>query len=131
MQFNMVLSQNILAIKLYKPLVFNILGILPEAVRNPNGSYQDGYMMATSCNASYPIGLVINVEEEPSASKKAYKMTEILENLELEQALGDSLNIPLKKSKISLFDSKNWELKIAKVLMERGCYLALLLSRFL
>lgn len=45
MQFNMVLSQNILAVKLYQRLGFDIAGILPEAIRNPDGSYQDGYVM--------------------------------------------------------------------------------------
>lgn len=45
MQFNMVLSQNTLAVKLYQRLGFDIAGILPEAIRNPNGSYQDGYVM--------------------------------------------------------------------------------------
>lgn len=45
MQFNMVLSQNLLAIKLYQRLGFDIVGILPGAVRNPDGSYQDGYIM--------------------------------------------------------------------------------------
>jgi DNA-binding MarR family transcriptional regulator/GNAT superfamily N-acetyltransferase len=45
MQFNMVLSQNTLAVKLYKRLGFNIIGSIPDAVRNPDGSYQDGYVM--------------------------------------------------------------------------------------
>lgn len=45
MQFNMVLSQNMLAVKLYQRLGFNIAGVLPEAIRNPDGSYQDGYVM--------------------------------------------------------------------------------------
>lgn len=45
MQFNMVLSQNRLAFKLYQRLGFDIAGILPEAIRNPDGSYQDGYVM--------------------------------------------------------------------------------------
>lgn len=45
MQFNMVLSQNTLAISLYQRLGFKIVGTLPEAVRNPDGSYQDGYVM--------------------------------------------------------------------------------------
>lgn len=45
MQFNMVLSQNALAVKLYEKLGFNIVGIIPQAVRNPDGSYQDGYVM--------------------------------------------------------------------------------------
>jgi ribosomal protein S18 acetylase RimI-like enzyme len=45
MQFNMVLSQNTLAVKLYQRLGFQIAGILPEAIQNPDGSYQDGYVM--------------------------------------------------------------------------------------
>lgn len=45
MQFNMVLSKNTLAIKLYKKLGFSIVGTIPQAVRNPDGSYQDGYVM--------------------------------------------------------------------------------------
>lgn len=45
MQFNMVLSQNALAVKLYERLGFSIIGIIPQAVRNPSGTYQDGYMM--------------------------------------------------------------------------------------
>ncbi len=44
-QFNMVLSQNKLAVKLYQSLGFNIVGTLPQAVRNPDGSFQDGYVM--------------------------------------------------------------------------------------
>jgi DNA-binding MarR family transcriptional regulator/L-amino acid N-acyltransferase YncA len=45
MQFNMVLSQNKLAVKLYERLGFNIIGTIPQAVRNPDGSFQDGYVM--------------------------------------------------------------------------------------
>ena len=45
MQFNMVLSQNMLAVKLYERLGFNIVGTIPQAVRNPDGSFQDGYVM--------------------------------------------------------------------------------------
>lgn len=45
MQFNMVLSQNTLAVKLYERLGFNIAGTLPQAVRNSDGSFQDGYVM--------------------------------------------------------------------------------------
>ena len=45
LQFNMVLSQNTLAVKLYQKLGFNIVGTIPEAVRNPDGSYQGGYVM--------------------------------------------------------------------------------------
>lgn len=45
MQFNMVLSQNGAATKLYQKLGFNIIGTIPEAIRNPDGSYQDGYVL--------------------------------------------------------------------------------------
>ena len=45
MQFNMVLSQNKLAVKLYEKLGFNVVGTIPQAVRNPDGSFQDGYVM--------------------------------------------------------------------------------------
>lgn len=45
MQFNMVLSQNTLAVRLYERLGFSIAGIIPQAVRNPDGSYQNGYVM--------------------------------------------------------------------------------------
>lgn len=45
MQFNMVLSQNKFAVQLYEKLGFSIVGTIPQAVRNPDGSYQDGYVM--------------------------------------------------------------------------------------
>ncbi len=45
MQFNKVFSQNISAINLYRKLGFNIIQTLPEAVQNPDGSYQDAYIM--------------------------------------------------------------------------------------
>jgi len=45
MQFNMVLSQNFIALQLYEKLGFNIIGTIPEAIRNNDGSYQDGYIM--------------------------------------------------------------------------------------
>ncbi len=45
MQFNMVLSQNVRALNLYQRLGFKIIGTLPQAVRNPDGSYQDGHVM--------------------------------------------------------------------------------------
>lgn len=45
MQFNMVLSQNTVAVKLYQKLGFTIAGTLPDAVRNPDGTFQDGYVM--------------------------------------------------------------------------------------
>ncbi|MBS0629659.1 MAG: MarR family transcriptional regulator [Verrucomicrobia bacterium] len=46
MQFNMVLSKNVQAIKLYEKLGFSIVGTLPNAIRNLDGSYQDGYVMS-------------------------------------------------------------------------------------
>lgn len=45
MQFNMVLSENIHAIKLYQKLGFGIIGTIPKAIRKPDGSYQEGYIM--------------------------------------------------------------------------------------
>ena len=45
MQYNMVLSQNLPAVNLYKKLGFSIIGTIPNAIRNPNGSYQSGYVM--------------------------------------------------------------------------------------
>ena len=45
MQFNMVLSQNIAAVKLYQKLGFNIIGTIPQAIRNSDGSYQEGYIL--------------------------------------------------------------------------------------
>jgi L-amino acid N-acyltransferase YncA len=45
MQFNMVLNQNRAAIKLYQKLGFHLIGTIPQAVRNPDGSYQDGQIM--------------------------------------------------------------------------------------
>ncbi len=45
LQFNMVFSQNVSAIKLYQKLGFNIIGTTPKAIRNPDGSYQEGYIM--------------------------------------------------------------------------------------
>ena len=50
MQFNMVLSQNDIAIKLYDKLGFKIVGTIPQAVRNPDGSYQDGYVLFRTLN---------------------------------------------------------------------------------
>jgi DNA-binding MarR family transcriptional regulator/L-amino acid N-acyltransferase YncA len=45
MQFNMVLSKNARAVQLYEKLGFTIIGTIPEAVRTPDGSYQDGFVM--------------------------------------------------------------------------------------
>jgi DNA-binding MarR family transcriptional regulator/L-amino acid N-acyltransferase YncA len=45
MQFNMVLSQNAGAIKLYEKLGFEIVGTIPNAIRNADQSFQDGYVM--------------------------------------------------------------------------------------
>lgn len=44
-QFNLVLSQNLPAINLYNKLGFHIIGTIPQAIRNADGSYQDGYIM--------------------------------------------------------------------------------------
>lgn len=48
MQFNMVLSRNTIAVKLYSKLGFKVVGTIPQAVRNPDGSYQDGYVLFKS-----------------------------------------------------------------------------------
>ncbi len=45
MQFNMVLSQNIFAIKLYQKLGFKTIETISDAVQNSDGTYQDGYIM--------------------------------------------------------------------------------------
>lgn len=50
MQFNMVLSQNLIAVKLYQKLGFNIVGTIPNAIRNPDGSYQQGYILHRELN---------------------------------------------------------------------------------
>jgi ribosomal protein S18 acetylase RimI-like enzyme len=50
MQFNMVLSQNVIAMKLYGKLGFKIIGTIPQAIRNPDGSYQDGYILFRTLN---------------------------------------------------------------------------------
>lgn len=50
MQFNMVLSQNFIAVKLYQKLGFNIVGTIPNAIRNPDGSYQQGYILHRELN---------------------------------------------------------------------------------
>jgi DNA-binding MarR family transcriptional regulator/L-amino acid N-acyltransferase YncA len=48
MQFNLVLSKNVLAVKLYERLGFTITGTIPNAVRSGDNSYQDGYIMHRS-----------------------------------------------------------------------------------
>lgn len=50
MQFNMVLSQNFIALKLYQKLGFNIVGTIPNAIQNPDGSYQQGYILHRELN---------------------------------------------------------------------------------
>lgn len=50
MQFNMVLSQNVIAMKLYEKLGFKIVGTIPQAIRNLDGSYQDGYILFRMLN---------------------------------------------------------------------------------
>lgn len=44
MQFNMVLSRNDIAIKLYHKLGFQMVGTIPGGVRNLDGTYQDGHI---------------------------------------------------------------------------------------
>ena len=44
-QYNMVLSENIPAVTLYKTLGFQIIATIPNAVRNPDNTYQTGYIM--------------------------------------------------------------------------------------
>lgn len=50
MQFNMVLSRNLNALKLYKKLGFNVVGTIPRAIRDPDGSYQEGYILHRELN---------------------------------------------------------------------------------
>ena len=50
-QFNLVLSQNQPAVSLYKKLGFEIIGTIPQAVRNNDGSYQPGYIMYKSLSS--------------------------------------------------------------------------------
>lgn len=45
MQLNIVFSQNIVAVNLYKKLGFHIVGIIPQAMQAPEGHSQDGYVM--------------------------------------------------------------------------------------
>lgn len=45
MQYNLVLSQNPLAVKLYERLGFNIIGTIPHAIRNADGTSQDAHIM--------------------------------------------------------------------------------------
>lgn len=45
MQFNMVFSQNGIANKLYEKLGFTTIGTIPNAIRNPDGSFQDGHIL--------------------------------------------------------------------------------------
>jgi DNA-binding MarR family transcriptional regulator/L-amino acid N-acyltransferase YncA len=52
MQFNMVLSQNRRALKFYEKLGFQKVGTIPDAVRNPDGSYQDGYILYRTTRSS-------------------------------------------------------------------------------
>ena len=51
MQFNMVLSQNLIALKLYEKLGFKTVGSIPHAIRNPDGSYQAGYVLHRELDA--------------------------------------------------------------------------------
>lgn len=44
-QFNFVVSTNQAAVKLWRSLGFEIVGVLPEAFRQKNGTYVDVYVM--------------------------------------------------------------------------------------
>ena len=48
MQFNLVLSENRQAVRLYQKMEFNIIGTVPQSVRNQDGTFQDGYIMYRS-----------------------------------------------------------------------------------
>jgi len=50
MQFNLVLEQHEVARKLYDKLGFRIIGQIPSAVRNRDGTYQDGLIMFRELN---------------------------------------------------------------------------------
>jgi DNA-binding MarR family transcriptional regulator/L-amino acid N-acyltransferase YncA len=50
MQFNMVLSENTGAIRLYERLGFSTVGIIPKAIRNRDGTYQNGHVMYKNLN---------------------------------------------------------------------------------
>ncbi len=45
LQYNIVFSRNLPAVILYQKLGFSTIGTLPQAIRNPDGTYQDGYIM--------------------------------------------------------------------------------------
>ncbi|MBS0654830.1 MAG: bifunctional helix-turn-helix transcriptional regulator/GNAT family N-acetyltransferase [Verrucomicrobia bacterium] len=53
MQFNMVLSENRIALRLYKKLGFTIVGTIPDAVRTLDGGHQEGYIMYRKLGESY------------------------------------------------------------------------------
>lgn len=48
LQYNMVLSRNTVAVNLYKKLGFVVAGVIPEAFRNLDKSYQDALIMYRS-----------------------------------------------------------------------------------
>ena len=48
MIFNLVFSENKIAIKLWKKLGFKIIGTIPKAVKNGHGNFQDAYIMFLS-----------------------------------------------------------------------------------
>jgi len=56
LQFNMVFSQNTSAIQIYKKLAFSIIGTVPRAIQNSDGSYQDGYAMCRNLDDIALIG---------------------------------------------------------------------------
>lgn len=48
LQFNLVFSQNGPAVHLYHKLGFTLIGTVPEAIRNPDDTYQDGLIFYRS-----------------------------------------------------------------------------------
>lgn len=50
MQFNMVLSENVNAVKFYEKYGFSIIGAVPNAIRKPDGNYQNGLIMYRELN---------------------------------------------------------------------------------
>lgn len=47
-QFNIVIKSNTVAVKLWQSLGFQIIGEVPEAIRHPNGTFGNAYIMYLS-----------------------------------------------------------------------------------
>ena len=52
--FSLVFSENKPAIKLWEKLGFKIIGIIPEAVKKDDGSFQNAYIMFLSLDQTQP-----------------------------------------------------------------------------